>query len=597
MCKFKYHDDSNGIDTPCQLQHYFSLNQAFLPSQNEKYILPIDEDGYCIFHSENIEWKQKNDFSGYLEKLFSIINLIDNEKIRYETPNGFLDFDMRGIKWIAKDSDKQKENNILIEKLSFNNHISLNMHEGHFYDELRFNKITAENITFNFSDSTFEKTVSLESSILKEISFENCKLKGGIIIGNQCEIKGFAEFNDMVVQDKFLISSSTFSGNIILNDSIFNTKDTIWLDNVIFEDEVDFKNCTFNDVVYIENCEFDNEVFFTDSEFNKETHIHSNKFEGNVYFESNSDSNKMFNAIMHLYVKEEDLFGVIHFKNANLLNIPPAEKENLDNLRNNNKVKYNKGCIEYGTKTPIYTIKSEKINRNIVEEIANSFSNFCRYSKDFTIGVVFVKKEPNNIQLFYFTDEILSEEEFASRLQMAQSEYWDFSFDITKMIGDTRNIELFDTLLTAEFVRLKTAKYIQCGFWTDTELKEFLKIMPYNETCIGTQQIYLIINKLNMTNQFEFSGDLDFSNNKGNIAIGENIEQHNNQWNIDYEKLKEYGVEEQYITELKSIEKEPDKNVLKDKIFSWLGKVSAAVAARGLYDNFPAIMECVKSIL
>ena len=471
------------------------------------------------------------------------------------------------------------------------------MHEGHFYDELRFNKITAENITFNFSDSTFEKTVSLESSILKEISFENCKLKGGIIVGNQCEIKGFAEFNGMVVQDKFLITSSTFSGNTILNDSIFNTKDTIWLDNVIFEDEVDFKNCIFNDVVYIENCEFDNEVFFTDSEFNKETHIHSNKFEGNVYFESNSDSNKMFNAIMHLYVKEEDLFGVIHFKNANLLNIPPAEKENLDNLRNNNKVKYNKGCIEYGTKTPIYTIKSEKINRNIVEEIANSFSNFCRYSKDFTVGIVFVKKEPHNIQLFYFTDEILSEEVFVSRLQMAQSEYWDFSFDITKMIGDTRNIELLDTLLTAEFVRLKTAKYIQCGFWTDTELKEFLKVMPYNETCIGTQQIYLIVNKLNMINQLEFNGDLDFSNNKGNIAIGENIEQHNNQWNIDYEKLKEYGVEEQYIAELKSIEKEADKNALKDKIFSWLGKVSAAVAARGLYDNFPAIMEYVKSVL
>jgi len=85
--------------------------------------------------------------------------------------------------------------------------------------------------------------------------------------------------------------------------------------------------------------------------------------------------------------------------------------------------------------------------------------------------------------------------------------------------------------------------------------------------------------------------------NNNNIASGQNVEQNINQSFVDYEKLKEYGVEEQYIEELKIIEKEIDKNVLKNKVFSWLGKVSAAITARGLYDNFPAIMECVKGII
>ena len=85
------------------------------------------------------------------------------------------------------------------------------------------------------------------------------------------------------------------------------------------------------------------------------------------------------------------------------------------------------------------------------------------------------------------------------------------------------------------------------------------------------------------------------SNN--NVASGQNVEQNINQSFVDYEKLKEYGVEKQHIEELKIIEKETNKNILKNKVFNWLGKVSAAITARGLYDNFPAIMECVKGII
>lgn len=37
-------------------------------------------------------------------------------------------------------------------------------------------------------------------------------------------------------------------------------------------------------------------------------------------------------------------------------------------------------------------------------------------------------------------------------------------------------------------------------------------------------------------------------------------------------------------------------SILKEKILSWISKVSAAVAARGQYDNIPAIMECAKNM-
>jgi len=82
-----------------------------------------------------------------------------------------------------------------------------------------------------------------------------------------------------------------------------------------------------------------------------------------------------------------------------------------------------------------------------------------------------------------------------------------------------------------------------------------------------------------------------------NVASGNNVEQNITQNLIDYEKLIECGVDEQSIEELKIIEKETDKKSLKEKALSWFSKVSAAVAARGLYDNIPAIMESIKSII
>jgi alpha-glucosidase (family GH31 glycosyl hydrolase) len=85
--------------------------------------------------------------------------------------------------------------------------------------------------------------------------------------------------------------------------------------------------------------------------------------------------------------------------------------------------------------------------------------------------------------------------------------------------------------------------------------------------------------------------------NNNNVATGQNVEQNISQSFVDYGKLKEYGVEEHQIAELKAIEKELNKNTLREKTLSWFSKVSAAIAARGLYDNIPAIMECVKSLI
>jgi hypothetical protein len=91
---------------------------------------------------------------------------------------------------------------------------------------------------------------------------------------------------------------------------------------------------------------------------------------------------------------------------------------------------------------------------------------------------------------------------------------------------------------------------------------------------------------------------INYGNNSPiNAATGEKVEQNINQRFIDYEKLKEYGVEEQRIEELKIIEKEPDRNTLREKVSVWFSNVSSAVVAQSLYGNIPKIMETIKGLI
>ena len=518
MCQYKCHD--NGEDTPCQLQHYFSLSDV-------NNILPIDDKGYCIFHSENIEWKQNNGFSDYLDKLLDIIILIDAGKINYETPwkvldpDGLFYFDLRGITWIAKTSSDEKGNVIPIKNLSFIHHIVLNMHGGHFYDELEIKKINQT--TFLFNHSIFEKKVVLKTSVLKEISFEQCSLNKGFYLGEHCEIERRAEFYNMMVQNDFSVCSSTFHDEVYFNDSTFHNDCIVSFDNVVFEERVNFSNCIFKDYTNIENCQFDGEVIFTDSEFDKETHMHSNEFDGNVYFKSNKDSNKMFNDICYLFVKDEELGAVIHFENINFSNIAAAEKEILFKLEKNNKVKIGKGCIKYRVQSPIININSHQINQNIITELTTSFSNYFLYSEGFNLGVEFVSKSINNLQLFYYTDELISKDEFISRLKLLEREYWNFTIDKNEK-NKLKQIQAIDNYTSKISVLFKIGIRRQLGSLDDSHTKEIFKAISCNEEDISIEDIDHTIKNLiiNINNLPVKIGKLNVSNG-GQVNIAEHI--------------------------------------------------------------------------
>ena len=90
--------------------------------------------------------------------------------------------------------------------------------------------------------------------------------------------------------------------------------------------------------------------------------------------------------------------------------------------------------------------------------------------------------------------------------------------------------------------------------------------------------------------------------NPMNVAVGENITQSDIVFNITIEQkeqLKTFGVEEEQIAELETIHNENPKGSesRKAKIFGWLGKVTASLASRGIYDSIPELKEFIGRIV
>lgn len=92
------------------------------------------------------------------------------------------------------------------------------------------------------------------------------------------------------------------------------------------------------------------------------------------------------------------------------------------------------------------------------------------------------------------------------------------------------------------------------------------------------------------------------NNNPLNVAAGENITQGDINLTINaqaVEKLKELGVEEEALEELQKIDKENPKGSdgRKAKVASWLGRVTASMTAKGLYENIPELVEFVGNLM
>lgn len=92
------------------------------------------------------------------------------------------------------------------------------------------------------------------------------------------------------------------------------------------------------------------------------------------------------------------------------------------------------------------------------------------------------------------------------------------------------------------------------------------------------------------------------NNNPLNVAAGDHIKQGGIKLTINqvhFDRLKELGVHEEELNELKSIDIEAPKgnSERKTKIMGWIGKVTSSLASRGIYDSIPTVVEYVGNLI
>lgn len=143
-------------------------------------MLSIDKNGYCIFHSEDIEWKRRNNFGYWMQILFKFLSLIDKGAIDYEH-NGWKGFDLRGIGWLASYGEGE-EPVILFDRLNFLSDMYLFFQGGIFYDSVRIRNCKppeTEKLSVLFgrgynSSQTLCICLCNENRVEKAFSIRNC---------------------------------------------------------------------------------------------------------------------------------------------------------------------------------------------------------------------------------------------------------------------------------------------------------------------------------------------------------------------------------------------------------------------------------------
>ncbi|WP_159467355.1 hypothetical protein [Dyadobacter sp. 3J3] len=512
MCRFQTLEADKIIS--CQATAYVGLlsdQNAVTPSD---LVIPIDGDGLCIFHSSKLDWKRENNFGYWLERLFKVITLVDQDKIPLQTT--FRDFNLMGFVFIENQLAKQKggEAKLSFKKLRLKNHIQLYLNGSTFVMPVSFQECRIKKTVLVFNDCRFESHLQISNCQIFQLGFTECRFSAGILI-SKCDIQGYTEFSGATVQESFQITSTEFTTNVFLPQARFECHSFL-LSYVNFHGQVDFSASVFEQDIAIENCEFDKTLKFHNAHFQGPLELTGNIYSDNVYFTSSESQRKLFEDSVHFLIlnQEEELTGHLIFENANLSNIAEQDRRELIELSRKNKVTIGPGCIKYRAQTRPVSIKSTDVNRSLISELTHSFSSYFTSTNGINLGVEFIDKTLGSLSIFYFTDEDMTNQELEQKLKFAADKFWTFDFADE---DDTESIaQRIDSFAARVGVTLNIALKEQHQIWSSQMTRELVGLIPTSDTNKAVNQINITIQKF--TNNMKIENLIAHSGSQINIA-------------------------------------------------------------------------------
>ncbi len=519
-----------------------------------EYLCPIDKKGYCLFHSKDKEWKLENKFLDNFNELLAIINnLIKNgvKHIDYDFRNfvfigeyyvnnktGTLDYNpkLKGITY-GQFNIIPEMPTIIIKDFTFNGNVSFTgatFESFIIFSDVHFNEYAT------FAGSIFNDHLVIKDCYFKGVSnFSKCTFKETLYFDN-AEVTDYMKFNESEFHCGLDFFESNFFGQIDFSNSVI--KETVKDFTSVFS-KTNFDSFIFNEVKvecgldFLE-VKFNGQCEFTNTSFSKNYHTNFYNIivKGTVIFRGNGTEN-IFNHRVSFSFFEDKLRGNIIFENVNISHIDKADKDLLLSFERENKVSIGKGCIKYRVKTSTVKIEVSTINHNLIKELSTAFTNYFIHSNGFNLGVEFINKTLNSLELYYFTDENITIEEFNKRLKITRKSF----FNLSKDAGILRNNDIgqIDNIISKTSVLTKIKYRKDLGKWSDFEMEQLQKAISIcrDEKLLGNINFYF--NNLNTYMKIK-----KIEAEKGsNVVIAENIKRLNFKINNsiddkDLEKIK-----------------------------------------------------------
>ncbi|NNE32513.1 MAG: pentapeptide repeat-containing protein [Winogradskyella sp.] len=430
MCNHKYKINSFKAPKACYLEELVSEYQDEL-----KFELPVDDQGMCLFHSEDSQWKIENQFDEKLNKLFSF--MVGNKGIKEVDFRGFyfVSNNEKGIQW--SDLTLTKPLNLGGAKFECEFHLT----NSHFADDVYMDEVELHKI-FNVEHCEFTSSfTSIGGSI-----FHSTVYMSDVNFTDLFDIK-HAQFLGQVS-----LAPVIFQGYTVFDDAVFKASRTGFNYFVITaKDYTTFKDTVFHDPVQFEKCQFIGDTHFDKTVFKRQLHFEQPTISGNVFFKGESDDFKIFgNEVnMEIGLSSFEKSGQIIFENANLLNLDSTTKQKLTQLKAHRRIEIGSGTIVFRVSfEQIY--KDEDLTELFLRDLLSTIRDYFDKKLNKHFEFVF-RKEEDDIIVSFFTDEFANVSDFEK------------SYEETKD-------EISDRKKTVEEVVLK---YLKDKF--DTDLERILK--------------------------------------------------------------------------------------------------------------------------
>lgn len=448
MCNHIYISELNQ-EEKCQLNSRFG---------NE--ILPLDEEGKCIFHSHNVDWKKEHHFTHWLKKLNDTFGVNERNDLRE-----FYFVSTSGKTVIDYISHLENAN---LDRSVFHDEVFVENNNNIVGSLEFFHCVFQKGISF--AHCTFTSTVKFINPIFSvdkdkkvyDFVFENCTFKLYFTL-KQCEnLPAHIAFQTCTFREEFLCYDFKAS-----KGSSFEFLNCISEKNVEFRevgllDWIDFSKTTFDHATF-RNCLFDGETFFNQI-----------KVVNNLNFLGNEDYT-IFNGITSFDIDFNNFKGDIYFQNANISNILKSHKDILleTEKHTDGRVKIGSGCIKYRRISPDYTFDMKQQHQHFIVSLGGSFSNYFTQYNGFNLGVEVRSKTAKEITLFYYTDEDVEEELFISILEQTSEKVFSI-FQPDHKINEDNDTE-YNLYLDVLNNFLKASKQMKLGNWDINNSKEILR--------------------------------------------------------------------------------------------------------------------------